>query len=207
MVRGAEAAIKHSANRALRREEAGKTRLTGGKLFVRRILPVLAVAAACLVLVLAGLNGGSGASFGSVRLNRLPVAGVSRGEDARETDFEAAFGCTAESLFPGWDVAEARTVAAGGVSEAVLTLRKAGGDTALEAEVTGTEPPLYTALADKARGSDPVRLNLDPDTGVRYAVIRHGALYVTLSSADMAEDDFVRTVRGIAGAWNTGNAK
>ena len=193
-------------NQALRKQEAERTGKTGMPVFTRRILPVFAAAAACIALVLFALRPSEQVVFASVRVSELPVSGVSRGEDAWEADFEAAFGRSAESLFPGWTVSENTTLqqaASSSVYESRLKLEKQG--TALDAAVTQAEPALYTAVGGSSKGLDNARLNLDPETGVRTAACRCGDLFVCLSSGTLSEKEFLSAVKEITEAWEKEN--
>lgn len=75
----------------------------------------------------------------------------------------------------------------------------------MEATVTRDAPALYTALGNAAGGTENARLNRDPDTGILWAVGRKGDLYITLSSADLSENDFVSAVKEITARWASEN--
>ncbi|MBR4458103.1 MAG: hypothetical protein IKS31_03995 [Clostridia bacterium] len=193
-------------NRQLREAEAGRTARSGGAAVARRAVPAFAAVAAVAALLLILLRP-AGVTFGSVRMSRLPVSGVSRGEEVREAGFATAFGCTAESLFPGWSVSDAAASvypsASGTQYEGKLTLEK--DRHRMEATVTRDTPALYTALGNAAGGTENARLNRDPDTGILWAVGRKGDLYITLSSADLSENDFVSAVKEITARWASEN--
>ena len=192
------------ANGKLREEQIQKAGRPKSAVFLRRVLPVMAAAAACVALVIFGLNRPGGVTFGSVRMRDLPVSGISRAEDAVAADFETAFGCTAESLFPGWTVSSEKTLQSMKNAEAryesSLIIEKQG--TALNVNVVKERPAIYRILSEKLKVlENKVLLNLDPDDGVRYAVTQTGELYVTLSSPALSEKDFIKTVEEITGPW------
>lgn len=192
-------------NRRLREREARRSRPLG-RILLRRVLPAAAAVAACVALVIFGMSRVGGPTFTEVHMSRIPVTGISRGSEAEVTDFAAAFGCTPESLFPGWTVTEGVTLreqtAAGTRSEGRLTLQLKHGIT-LGATVTDFAPPLAAGLADSGSGPDGEKLGLDPDTGTRYALLRRGGLYAVLSSGALSESDFVSAAKGIAKVWQT----
>ena len=176
-------------NGKLREREEKKSAWT-----FRRLMPVMAAAAACLVLVV-GLSvlrpGASG--FGSIRLSQLPLSGY-RG-DSPAASFAEAFGMTPEAMFPGWTVENVETEELPGMGEtfheARLTLTR--GETRLEAEASDRAPALWTALQ---KGD--VRYNRDPDTGRLSAVWQKDRCYITVSALGMAEKDFRTAVGEVA---------
>lgn len=194
------------ANGKLREEQVKKANRPKSAALVRRILPVFAAAAACIALVLFGLNRSNGVTFGSVRMRDLPVSGVSRGDDAKEVDFETAFGCTTESFFPGWEVTAEKTqqYTKNGEPwyESELTIQKQ--NTSLYVSVVKEKPAIYQALSESFKILDnKFLLNLDPDDGTRYAVSNYEELYITLYSPNLSENDFVKAVEEITGPWKT----
>ena len=191
---------------AANREARGKEARPGTAFSARRVVPVLAAAAAVAVLLIFGPNlFRPSVTFGSVSLSTLPVVTVSRGAEEEEAVFEEVFGRTPSSLFPGWEIRDVRaavwTDPSGDVGRG--TFRASRGRTVLSVGVSTREPPLYTALADTPSGLEGVRLNRDPESGGLHAVARCGDFYVSISSVDLAvEDAFVDAVREVTAQWN-----
>ncbi len=175
-------------NREIREKETNRK----PSLRLLRLLPAFAAAAACLVLAVVLLNGGSSVTFGSVRMSGLPSG--YRGEATETAPFAEVFGAGPEAFFPGWTVDSEFVSAAR--REAKLTLSRDGQK--LSAAVSLAEPPLYTALADAGvESADGVLYNRDPEDGTLYAVCVLRDCYVTFSAAGRSETDFVTAVQGV----------
>lgn len=191
-------------NQRLRREEARqKTRRSP---LLTRVLPVLGAAAAALVLLLTTVLRPSGYTFGSVRLGTLPGAQVQgAGSIAPAGDklgTRPGAARLAADLFPGWNLsqetADPALTAPDGDGRSFV-IEKDG--TRLTVTVTEEETPLAAALKDApAYGGAQVRLNRDGDTGILSAVYAPEGLCVTLSSAELSEDAFVKAVLDAAGS-------
>ena len=181
----------HRLQQKEREEKAAK--------YSRLKIPSFALAAAaCLAIMFLFTGRFSGkTAFLTVKISELPTASISRGDDEKTVAFQDAFGCSPDTLFPGWTVTEEST--------AVFTLQGnqayesrmvlTNGDTALSATVTDYEPPLFTLLQKESKPiSGSVYLAKDEKTGVLYAVYTAEGRYFVLSSSDMTEAAFQKVI-------------
>ena len=182
-------------NHRLQQKEKEKKSALNSK---TRIPAFALAAAACLAIVFmfTGRFGGRSA-FLTVSISELPTAAVSRSDDEMVVSFQDAFGCSPDTLFPGWTVTEESTAVwilnGNPAHESRMVLKK--GDIVLSAAVTDYEPPLFTLLQKESKPvSGSVYLAKDEKTAVLYAAFAAEGRYFVLSSPDMPEAAFQKTI-------------
>ena len=136
-----------------------------------------------------------------MKLANVPVVTVVRGGEDTDIVFEEAFGILPETLFRNCEIVSVKMfegeLDGRLLYEATVELRL--NDKPFSANVSETEPALYSMLGGTDSGLGSVRLNKDADSGSLGAVYEERGLWIYLSAQDMSENDFIDAIRTITG--------